>query len=336
MSWSWSKTIGIYLTSFVIGISIWKFKASFWHSADDHSQNRPTSDLFNGRNEVLVFVGDAPITQEDLDWEIDQYLRTLPSYVEQNGQLDPKAKEYLQTSLREKLLENTIERKLLMKLIERDHSFSVRDPKRFIECEKQFRETIEGPQADELTKGEKRIRDYLCEKDIITQYFSEIVYSKIKIPEDEIKDYFQRNSSRFNSPEKVQIRHILLASENDAKKARARVNADNFPDLAKTMSIAPEAEQGGRLKPYARGELPAVFDIAFSLKVGEVSQIQKSNYGFHIFMLEKRLPKFDANLAAARGKISAELREQKKREEFKRQLELAFNSVQVRRPRPLW
>ena len=89
--------------------------------------------------------------------------------------------------------------------------------------------------------------------------------------------------------EKVIVRHLLTASESDANKALSLLKKKrfSFADLVRRFSTAPEAQQGGLLPPYARGELPSVFDQAFSLKPGEVSQPLRSEHGWHVLKLER-------------------------------------------------
>jgi len=90
--------------------------------------------------------------------------------------------------------------------------------------------------------------------------------------------------------EKVVVRHLLTASKSEASEALAlfRKKRFSFADLVRRFSSAPEADQGGILPAFSRGELPAVFDQAFSLKLGEVSEPLRSEHGWHVLRLERR------------------------------------------------
>jgi peptidyl-prolyl cis-trans isomerase C/foldase protein PrsA len=90
--------------------------------------------------------------------------------------------------------------------------------------------------------------------------------------------------------EKVVVRHLLTASKSEASEALGlfRKKRFLFADLVRRFSSAPEAEQGGILPAFSRGELPPVFDQAFSLKLGEVSEPLRSEHGWHVLRLERR------------------------------------------------
>jgi len=90
--------------------------------------------------------------------------------------------------------------------------------------------------------------------------------------------------------EKVVVRHLLTASQSEAKEALSlfRKKRFSFADLVRRFSSAPEAAQGGILPPFSRGELPPIFDQAFSLKLGEVSEPLRSEHGWHVLRLERR------------------------------------------------
>ena len=90
--------------------------------------------------------------------------------------------------------------------------------------------------------------------------------------------------------EKLLVRHLLTASQSEAQEAVTlyKKRRFSFADLVRRFSKAPEASQGGLLPAFERGELPAVFDQAFSLKMGEVSDPLESEHGWHVLRLEDR------------------------------------------------
>ncbi|MCK4536555.1 MAG: peptidyl-prolyl cis-trans isomerase, partial [Desulfuromonadales bacterium] len=63
----------------------------------------------------------------------------------------------------------------------------------------------------------------------------------------------------------------------------------SFETVARKHSLSPDAQQGGDLGFFGRGQMPAEFDDAvFALPVGRLSDLVKSEYGFHIFLVEKK------------------------------------------------
>jgi parvulin-like peptidyl-prolyl isomerase len=126
--------------------------------------------------------------------------------------------------------------------------------------------------------------------------------------------------------DKAVVRHLLTASESEAKEARALFlkKRFSFADLARRFSTAPEATQGGLLPAFERGELPPVFDHAFSLEPGVVSEPLRSEHGWHLLRLERKEAQGKASTDRARrailrtregalqGKVIARLRSEAK------------------------
>ena len=127
--------------------------------------------------------------------------------------------------------------------------------------------------------------------------------------------YYNDHRSDYDNPIEISVSHILLASQEDAQKALDRVQAgEAFERAAKELSKDPEtAARGGRMAPFQRGKFVQEFeDAAFRLKVGEISGVVKSQYGFHIIrkLGEKQLP---PRLAA---EVKDEIRTKLERDKF--------------------
>lgn len=111
---------------------------------------------------------------------------------------------------------------------------------------------------------------------------------------DKIQNYFESNKTEFTSEKKVKARHILIKGDDKnaldtAKALKKQLNEGaNFEKLAKENSSDPvSAAQGGDLGFFKRGDMVPTFeDKAFSMKVGEVSEPVKSEFGYHIIKVE--------------------------------------------------
>jgi peptidyl-prolyl cis-trans isomerase D len=119
----------------------------------------------------------------------------------------------------------------------------------------------------------------------------------IQVTDAQLHSEYQNRLSDFQTPERVQARHILLKTDgsNDAAvKTQAedllkqiKAGAD-FAKLAKEKSQDPgSAVNGGELGWITRGQTVPEFEkAAFSLKVGETSDLVKTSYGYHIIQVE--------------------------------------------------
>ena len=123
------------------------------------------------------------------------------------------------------------------------------------------------------------------------------------IGDDAVADFYQKNAAQFATPEVAHARHILVrvdekASAEDQAKAKAKIEAvaarlkagEDFAAVAKEVSEDPgSAVQGGDLGWFQHGQMVPEFDkAAFALKTGEVSAPVKTQFGWHLILLEER------------------------------------------------
>jgi hypothetical protein len=147
----------------------------------------------------------------------------------------------------------------------------------------------------------------------------ETIYPKLEITKKEMKDYYQENIDQYQNPEQVRVRHIVTDSFKKAQKIRQKIlDGENFAKLAIMHSLSPDRSGGGDLGYFAKGTHPVEFDkTCFELKKGEVSEIIKSPYGFHIFKLIHKRKAFTTSFKEARDEIKNFLMVQKFNGEYK-------------------
>jgi len=150
----------------------------------------------------------------------------------------------------------------------------------------------------------KDMRDF-TRKDLVIAKLIETEYAaKLAAPSDEeARKVYQENLDKyFRRPETVRASHILVgveenATEAERKKAKEKAEAllkrvkagEDFAALAKSDSTCPSKEEGGDLGAFPRGKMvPAFEEAAFALKVGEVSGVVETQFGYHIIKLTDR------------------------------------------------
>lgn len=286
---------------------------------------------------VIAYIDELPIGEDDIRLEFKLHGLNLDKgdkkNVDEDGNLD-RASYYL--PLKERIITSIIERKLLYKYIELDKEFNLHKTSRYTSCLKEWQEFITKPKDQILNEDEKHmLKRSLCEKSLINQYVEEKIFTKIKVSEEEINKYFEANRRDIKFPKRVLIRQVVLASEREAKKILVKINPNNFAHYAKSYSISPERSDGGILGPFAKGEMPRIFDVAFSMKQHEIRGVLKSTYGFHIIMVEKKLKERNLSLAEAKSKIEKILVNKKKQKEYQSWLEIALNRVKIKTPKQM-
>lgn len=118
-----------------------------------------------------------------------------------------------------------------------------------------------------------------------------ILEPQVEVTEEDLKAYFEERKDRYNEPEMVKVRHILVDDEKTAQEVREKLlQGEDFAQLAEAYSKdGGSAAQGGELGWIARGQMvPEFEEAAFSLPVGEISQPVESYYGWHIIEVEDR------------------------------------------------
>lgn len=112
--------------------------------------------------------------------------------------------------------------------------------------------------------------------------------------EDAIKTLYEETAKSVPPEEEAHARHILVETEDEAKKIYERVKGgEDFAKLATEMSKDPgSGKEGGDLGWFTKDRMIKEFaDAAFALKPGEISPPVKSQYGWHVIKLEERRTK---------------------------------------------
>lgn len=120
---------------------------------------------------------------------------------------------------------------------------------------------------------------------------TKLVGADVVITDADMKAYFDENKTTFDVPEQVKATHILVADEAKAKEVKAKLTAGgDFASLAKEYSTdETNKDQGGDLGFFSRGDMVAEFDkVAFSLKIGEISEPVKTEFGYHIIKVAEK------------------------------------------------
>lgn len=211
------------------------------------------------RDDVLARVGSMEITTGDMEARVKQ----LPSFARQ---------EFDGVEGRQRLLDRMIQEEMMYQAA-LDASLM-----------------NEPAVAAELRETRRRI--------LIDNFYRRHVEARAQLDEAGIAAYYREHPEEFTDPEQVRVRHILAASEADARQLRARLaSGADFATLARERSKDERtAGQGGLVpgmvskgRPFGSlGSMPELTDAALALAAGEVSEPVKSSRGWHLLRVEER------------------------------------------------
>ena len=156
-------------------------------------------------------------------------------------------------------------------------------------------------------------RNYIRDQIMASKVSRFEMSNRVQVSDKEIAKYYRSHQKEFWADSKVRARHILFIVEPDstetnrkikleqAKKALTNIRkGESFIEIASEYSEDVSASNGGDLGFVAKGQMVSEFEEAlFNLKVGQVSEIVQTEYGYHIIKAEevlagKTLPLVDA------------------------------------------
>lgn len=138
---------------------------------------------------------------------------------------------------------------------------------------------------------EEFFKDNLRKEMLIAEH-NKSVKDKTEITDDEAKAYFDKFEENLTI---VRASHILVQTEEEGNIILGRLkNGEDFAELAKEESMDGSAVNGGDLGYFPKGKMIAEFEeIAFSLEPGQVSDLVKTEVGYHIIKVDDRKDSFD-------------------------------------------
>jgi peptidyl-prolyl cis-trans isomerase C len=119
--------------------------------------------------------------------------------------------------------------------------------------------------------------------------------------DEAMKKFYDETVKTLKPGQEIKARHILVEKEEEAKAALERIKkGEDFAKLAGELSKDPgSGKEGGDLGWFEKERMvPEFGEAAFKLEKGQVSEIVKTQFGFHIIKLDdkrdKKPPEFDA------------------------------------------
>ncbi|MGA2323404.1 MAG: peptidylprolyl isomerase [Sedimentisphaerales bacterium] len=292
-------------------------------------------------NGIAATVNGIVIKDADVDAKVSVYMERIAS------QIPPNMVEQYKTQIRGQALESMIVEQLLSEQIKKAGvnitDKDVNDKLSEIIAAQPGGMTMESFKAMLAAQGQSF--------DVVKgQIKKTLGYEKllgtVEVNDAEAKAFYDENKEDFNKPEQVKASHILIkvaptATPEEKTAAKAKIDGllkqvkagGDFAALAKENSDCPSKERGGDLGFFDRSSMVKEFaDAAFAMKVGQVSNVVETQFGYHIIKVtdhkEGGLVSFDK----AKADIVRSLQDKKKNELFRQLIEKVKAGAKIEYP----
>lgn len=263
---------------------------------------------------VLVQINDRRISPAEFN-------RLFTASLLPDQQLSAEEKSDLQRSFLVQLIDRE-----LISLAARDHDIVVTPAEVDAAVQEHYNDYPgEGLQAMLRERGMtlQSWREELRQNLIVEKLLHDVVYARVVIADEEVAAYYAEHRADFDRPEQVRVRQIMVDDQAQGRQILGLLRqGEDFAEIAREYSLSPDARQGGDLGFFGRGQMPSEFDaVVFDLPVGRLSELVKTDYGYHIFRVEEKRPAARLSQKEAEQEIRRILETRKQEEAYQEWLQ---------------
>ncbi len=186
------------------------------------------------------------------------------------------------------------------------------------------------------------IKDFISKQKVDLEYIllskQDLSASTSNPAELDIQKYYDENIAQFKTQEERRASHILIKTEGvkkeDAKNKAMQIlqelrkYPEKFSEMAKKESAdTVSAQKNGDLEFFGKGSMVKPFeDAAFKMKVGEISDLVETEFGFHIIKLTDIKPSFTRSLQEEKSQIIQKIKQKQIDDLFAKKLDELTNA----------
>jgi len=282
---------------------------------------------------MAIIVNGQRIEDQEIREEAE---RLRPSYEQAFADQEPAARE---AQLLDWSKENVIERVLLR---QEARSSGPEVPPAEVEAAfARLMERYEKPEAiykEFGVEGDDNVKA-MIELQIKVEHKINEVYEKAGEPsEAEINGYYEQKKEQFASGEQIRVAHIVKyvnwqtdeATAHEAVTQAHKEIVSGAPFEAVVNKYTDCADSGGDLGYVTRGQLVEEFeDVVFNLNAGQISDVFRTRFGFHVAKLYDRRPPTIPPLKDVKGQVVEQVREQKREQALGEYLDMLRGKAEV-------
>lgn len=285
-----------------------------------------------GAGKTIVEVNGLPLTQGEVDQKVNRTVESL------KDQIPPDQLEEFKNNVQGKIVDDFITRTIIKQEMDKQ-KIAVDES----EVQKALSEVeAKVPQGMTLEAMLKQggvtmeeMRDNIQFSLRANKLFESQVKADYAPTAEEISAYYNENKKKYDVPESVHARHILLKVDEKAdEKTKAEkkqkieavrkqlVEGADFAKLAGEVSDCPSKAKGGDLGTFPRGRMVKPFeDAAFGQKVNDIGPVVETQFGYHIIQVLEHSQAKQKTLDEVKGSIEETMKNRKSQESAQNYME---------------
>jgi parvulin-like peptidyl-prolyl isomerase len=173
-------------------------------------------------------------------------------------------------------------------------------------------------------------RNHIRDQILVSKITQFEIGNRVKISNNEVKQYYRAHQKEFWKDGRVRARHILFIAERSSSETNRKAKLQqaknvlneikkgkDFAELAMEYSEDVSASDGGDVGFVVRGKMVREFeDAVFDLKPGQISDIVETEYGYHIIKVEEVVSGNTLTLKDAKERVTEVLTMEKKKQGY--------------------
>jgi peptidyl-prolyl cis-trans isomerase SurA len=277
---------------------------------------------------VVAVVNQEIITLSEVERWMKPYLQAIDAEdrLERREQVNEVCRKILDQLIEEKLIDQEVKRSGI-KVSSKEIEAAVEEIKRRHGATQEDLEKVLAREGLTLEVFKKQIEKRLLRMKLVNW----AVKVEPKDREKELKEFYEKNIDQYQTEISYRPAHILFAVPKEAapkevqeirkrcQKVWERIKEGaNFGEMALLYSEDASSKDRGDLGYFKRGELvPAFEKEALRLQVGEVGQIVRTDFGFHIIKLLDRKGGVPLSFEMVKEKVKSDYQERETERAFK-------------------
>lgn len=227
---------------------------------------------------------------------VAELIAILPNGDGEEGEQKNKKISTLETeALRQRLLEQLIERKMLLQEAKRlNINLSQEETAHQMAFlmdgmdEASFFQYLSEQKIGKEAWKKATHENMLIEK-LLKQLTDESNEKALTISDETVRAYYENNREQWRVGERLKLRQIIVDDKEKAQTLRENIlKGADFGETARLHSIQTPPEDDQSPAYLTREEVPMAFDPLFQNDVGSISEVIKTPFGYHLVMIEDK------------------------------------------------